>query len=259
MCRTERYEIPRGQRLRGLCYDDNRLYCVEHWTTESSLFYLTLYEIGAHELNLLDTVALGHDLWYCRPRGYTQTHVILPCREGVRVYHYDDRHLVVARELKCVREAWGVAVKDMDSVFVCDSDSKCVCLVNMDTDTITRRLQKPRQVRNEIPWHLAVLKDTVLVCYGENALVTYSNYGRASGHVIETISELVQVSSVTTDNHSNFLVTEYGSGCVFVIDERGKLQTKVDSKNWGLRDCGVAQSQLWLGYDDGHIDVMTSE
>ncbi len=68
--------------------------------------------------------------------------------------------------------------------------------------------------------------------------------------VLKTPKGLGNVSSISTDGHSSFLITDTNSNAVFVLDEGGKFRLNV-TEDLGLQDSVVTQSQLWLGYTDG--------
>ncbi len=181
----------------------------------------------------------------------------------MRVFHYQDGRLLPARDpLECVRDACSICINTADTVFVGDRDTESVYLVNLSTDTVIRRLERPSQVTG-YPSQMSVLGRRLLVCYGvTSTLVTYCSHSLTPSQVLNERSDLNVVTSITTDIHSSsFLVTDRRS--VFVLDEKHKLlrhrvykACKVDGE---LRDCAMVQSQLWVAHWSGHIAVLTSQ
>ena len=130
----------------------------------------------------------------------------------------------------------------------------------MSLDTVIRRLERPQQVLGQ-PQHVSVLGQSVLVCYGDNNLVTYHRDSPTPSRVLQAQEGLVGVTSITTDScPSNFFVTgdkDDDSSSVFVLDEKLLLHRIYTGHQW-LYDCAVVQSQLWLGYWLGYITVLKS-
>ncbi len=195
--------------------------------------------------------------WSCRPRVDSSHRVYVPSgRSGVKIFHYQDGRLLPARDpLKCVGDPWSICVNTADTVFVCDWGTLSVCLVNVSSDTVIRRLERPAQIQ-DLPRHISVLGHTVLVCYGDNTLVTYHSDSPTPGRVLQTPEGLDEVRSITTDSHSSsFLVTD--KYAVYALSDKLIWHRIYTDDRW-LQDCAVVQSKLWLGYEDGDIAVLTS-
>ncbi len=153
-----------------------------------------------------------------------------------------------------MKSAISVAVNTADTVYVSDLDS--VCLVSVSSDRVIRRLERPAHVLGGARC-VSVLEQRVLVCYNDKTLVTYYSHTPTSGQVLQTPESLGRVNGITTDNHcSSFLVTADRS--VFVLDDK-LLWYRIHTGDRLTHDCSVVQSQLWLGYYNGHITVLTSQ
>ncbi len=254
--KTKTYGLQWGDRLHGLCIDDDKLYCVEERREESRGRYsLCVYDIGPTTgtpriLDSLDLAGVPQEPRVCR-----DTHLVyVPCwGRGVSIVRCDDHHLVTVKTLRCIKKVESVAVSSEDTLFACN-DAKSVYAVNVTTDSVIREIVTPEHVGGG-PRHVVVLGDTLLVGYGRNTLVMFRNDGTTNGQVVPTPKGLGSVRSLTTDGHTSFLVTGWDS--VFVLDDR--LLCHRIQHSMGLRDCAVIQSQLWLGYwNTGTITVMTS-
>ncbi len=259
---TRRHRIQWGTYLQGLCWDDNRIYCLEwRWEEDGRSLWLAVYDIrGADDgsLSLLDKVKVGGVSLSCSPRVDSSHRVFVPCREaGVRVFHFHDDRLLPARDpLMCVCSARSICVNTADTVFVSDWDTKSVCLVSVSSDTVIRRLERPAQVRGD-PEHVSVVGHKVLVCFGENTLVAYRSDRPTAGQIIQAPEGLEKVYSITSDSHSSsFLVTALHS--VFVFNDK-LLWHRIYVSKALLQDCTVVQSQLRLGCFKGYIDFLSSQ
>ncbi len=240
----------------GFCCDDDKVYCVER-RVEDHTTWLTLYDISSNEdgsLTLLDKV----EVWSIRyPRVDSSHRVYVPCgRYGLKVFRCEDGRLLPARDpLMCVENVARVCVNTGDTVFVCDWDTWSVFLVNVSSDTVIRRLERPAQVSG-YPNHVSVLGQTILVCYGIT-LVTYRSDSPTPGQVLQSPVGLGEVTSITTDsNASIFLVT--GICSVFVLDDK-LIWHRIFTGKYYICDGSMVQSQLWLGYEGNYIDVLTSQ
>ncbi len=272
---TGRHSIQQGKFLRGLCYDD-KVFCVEELLEEEGTctHWLSMYDIrpGGRGLRLQDSVDLG-GLAY-RPRVDRHCHrVYVPCdRRGVMIFRCQEICLVTVATLKCVADAFDVAVNSVDTVYVCDTDryknDASVCLVDVDTDTVIRRIEKPHSGKFyglsdlRVAYYVAVSGESVLVSYDDNALVMY----RADGdthhwHVLNKPRGLDEISSITAGKDSSFLLSSF-DGSVFILDSNLLLWRRIHTGGNRLWDCCIIdQSQLWLGYryGSGHIAVMKSQ
>ncbi len=263
-----RFRIPRCEELWGFCSDNYHLYSVEDGNRSLSLYSsLFMYDISkprTRRIPVLDKVihqtrpgvvdAVGP------PRIDRQSkRIYVPCGEsGVMILRLEKARFV-ARQLKCVTRAVSVAAHTLDTIFVCDSSESSVKVVSKVGDTVIRRLKSPAETRHETPWHVAVLNTTVLVCYGKNTLVKYATDVPTAGELLGTPAGLISVSSITTDGHSSFLVTDSDGDSVFILDEQGNLRHRIRTGTGDVQDCAVVGSQLWLGYRYGEISVMASE
>ncbi len=258
--------------LEGLCYDrDDRdkLYCMQKL---DNTYWLFAYEINRNRdcrlaLTLLDSVVVEgvSKNKHCHPRVDSSSHrVYVPCMEfGVMIFHLKGDRLQSARSpLRCVETPGSVAVNTAKSIYVCDYVKGSVYLVNVSKDTVIRELQSPSQIHGPdymLKPMVSVLLDTAMVCYGYNTLVSDSSDNRTSSRVFET-SLMGNVTSVTSDNDSNFFVTDDYNG-VHVLSRAGRLrQTMQPCTELGwLRDCAVVHSQLWLAYGGGFVAIVSSD
>ncbi len=259
MYKTRLHRIQWGDWLYGLCCADNRMYCVEH--LEDRTDWLTVYDMSDSEdgsLSLIDKVEVGNVPLLCRPRVDSSHRVYVPCGEsGVRVFRCQDGRLLPAIDpLKCMGNAECICANTADTVFVGDRHTKSVCLVSVSTDTVIRQLETKQGIPYHA-YHVSVLGQTVLVCYGDNALVTYHSDSPTPGRVLQTPKGLGKVESITADSHSSsFLVTDWHS--VYALSDK-LIWHRIYIDVRVLQDCAVVQSQLWLGdYFHGDIAVLTS-
>ncbi len=255
-----RHSIQRDVWLRGFCGDENRIYCVEE-TQADFTSWLAVYDRGTAQdgsLSLLDKVKIGDGSWVGPPRSDSSHLVYVPCgRSGIRIFRCQDGRLLPARDsLRCVGNARSTDVSTADTVFVGDWDTASICLVKVSSDTVIRRLERPSRVWL-YPRHVSVLGQTVLVCYGDNLLV-YRSDSPTPGQLLQTPEGLRRVSSITTDSQSSsFLITDWISGSLYVLDDK-LLWHRIYTGDPGLMGCAVVRSQLWLGYENGDIAVLTS-
>ncbi len=235
------------------------MYCVEH-PRGVSTWWLTVYDMSDSEdgsLSLIDKVEVGRVHWGCRPRVDSLHRVYVPSgKYGVRIFRCQDGRLLPARDpLRCVRDARSICVNTADTVFVVDRDTGSVCLASVSLDTVIRRLETPAHVLF-YPHRVSLLGETVLLCYGDNTLVTYRSDSPTHCRVLQTPEGLDYVQSITADSHSCcFLCTD--GHAVYVLSDK-LIWHRIYTGDRGLMDCAVVQSQLWLGYLGGDIDVLTS-
>ncbi len=267
-----RREIQAGYSLQGLCYSEGRLFVAEWQQVESgrARYSLAVYQVhrDSGDLTLLDRMELwtGGLSWSVSMCPRVDRHiqrVFVPSADsGVTVAHLDNDRLVRGRTLTCVRVARSVDVMSPDIVYVVDGSSRSVCVVDVRDDKIVSTLEKPETVNNELPRSLAVLSDSVMVSYGasDHTLVVYSHASPTPVRVIPRPGRLQEVIAASTDWQSNFLLTEYKTKSVFVMDTSGNVHhtVNIDTDRWP-RDCAVVNRQLWVGCLNGDIIIMSSE
>ncbi len=261
--------------LHGLCYSDGCLYVVDECDVESggASLILSVYRVqgDSEDITLLDRMTLrtGAYSWtpsVCPRVDRHSRRVFVHCWDnGVSVAHLHGDRLVREKTLTCVRVTVSVDVMSPDTVYVSDGSSHSVRVVDVRDDRITSTLEKPDTVKGERPSSLAVLGDSVMVCYGRDLTLVIYRHGRpAPSKVIPQPGGLKSVFAVSTDWHSNFLVTDTltvkETNPVFVIDISGNVRhtVNIDSDSWP-RDCAVVNRQLWVGCYNGDIVIMSSQ
>ena len=263
-----------GRYVKGLCYDDNKMYCVEYgWKAfGGGVFdWLTVYDIRESEdgnLNLLDNVNLmrGNVLYVPCPRPCVDSlhRVYVPCGPpGIKVFHYQDGRLLPAREpLRCVKSVSIICPNTSDTVFVYDENTRSIYLVSVSTDTVIRKLQEPAHEWDS-PHNMSVLGQTLIVQYHDydrslDTLVTYHSDRLTLTQVLQTPEGLPRVKSITTDRDSSSILVVAGH-FVFAVDDKF-LWHRIYRHANTLRDCAVVQSQLWLvDYESNEIVVLSSQ
>ena len=294
---VQQYRIQVGDRLAGLCCDGDTLYCVEKQGYDTN--WLTAYDIsgalcdGPRLLDRLDLKTVAPPLSPllrmspCHPRVDSNSHrVYVPCMErGIWLVHHQNGRLQPDwNPLRFWANSGSVAVNTADSIYVCDYVKRSVCLVKVYMpipSMVIRRLDTPGRPANNwfkqkgnkhhtdvanIPHHVSVLEGTVLVSYDQNTLMAYRSDSAAPVHVLPELGYTSMIlSSITTDSHSSFVITDKSSNSLVVLDKAGNILHRIQpdtdsgaSNSGGLIDCAVLQSQLWLGYEDGAIAVMSS-
>ena len=245
-----------------MCYYSGRLYTVEE-RKEGGPHTLAVYSITDQ-----DTVTLLHALdlhMHGSPQSPRVDHrsgwVYIPCKSsGVYVVRYDGSKLVLVAMLKCVRQAESLAVVSTNTLYVCDRDSKTVWLVDVAQDRIIARLQPPGEVIGVDLYNIAVLGDTVLVEYGGPTLVLYRHGVPTPGKLVPKPQGLDSVWGLITDHHSSFLVTDYWSSTVSILNISGNLTHTIPTPgNREPVDCTVVGRQLWVGCFNGNIIAMSSQ
>lgn len=224
-------------------------------------YSLCVYDTGAknHQWRLLDKVVV--DLvspLSCRPRVDHMTHhVYVPClEEGVCVFQLENGRLVTVKKLLCVISAHTVAVHSSSSIFVGDRYNGSVFLVDTTLDTVIRKLSTPKPAEGLRPYHMSAVGATLLVNYDRKILVLYRNDELTSAQVLQTPNGLRKVSSVTSHGKSNFLVSDFHTAAVFVLDDKRlchTFNTATDSKIW---DCASVKSEVWFACYSGSIISM---
>ncbi len=286
-----------GVRLLGMCCDEDKLYCVVWMGTSGASLTVYNINIEASGIKLLDMVSVeGVPLASCRPRADNQLHrVYVPAHDnGVKVFKCEDNLLVSARDpLRCLRCPIAIAVHSTDVILVCDADKKSVWLVDVLNDTLIRALETPSEVAGASPHDVVTLGNSVFVTFNQgNFTFSFVLFSDVSSR--GRIPPLAPVSGnydvrAATYGHSCFLVMAAGCDRMFVLDRKGSLCNTIlldtcwrmaDMVNPGnkyefapddereytpiprrqrveLMDCTVRQSQIWLGYQDGPIAVMS--
>ncbi len=259
-----------GVRLVGMCYSEGCLYVLGGLEGRGGYtLILTVYSVQSDsgQLTRLDTMTgLGGGWPSLCPRVDHHRHrVFVPCYgTGVTVAHLDGDRLVREGTRTCVMHAICVDVMSPDTVYVGDIDSRTVHVVDIKDDRKIMTLEKPDRVR-EPPWSLAVLGDSIMVCYGDSdpTLVVYRHSSPTPVRVVPRLSGLGEVAAVSTDCRSNFIVTDKVTRSVFIIDADGNLRHTInipypdsdtDSRSVG---CAVVNRQLWLGCVNGDIVIMS--
>ncbi len=258
----------------GLCYHDNKLYYVESFADRASC---TLHMNNIDEqddvLEQLDKFDfIGPDnrsgtlnrYHTCRPRidVFTQ-YVYVPCDKGVLVFSCDDDCLTVRKTLKCVECPLSVAVHSTTTLLVCNAQN--ICLINVVTDKVIRKFQKPRKEWAKTPTSACVLGETVLVCYDMQTLAKHHIEDAVPALTLQPPEPLDRIYGITTDGHSSFLVTEsaytHGSrGHVYVLDTKGNFRHRINADDSWLLDCALVESELWVACnrDEGSLSVLTA-
>ena len=261
-----------GAKLLGLCHSEGRLYVAEGQQEESGRwsYSLTVHSVQSDsgQITRLDTLTLlGADIRssLCPRVDRHSSRVFFPCRDGVTVARlYGDR-LVREMTLTCVRMAFSVDVMSPDTVYVVDRDTERVHLVNITDDRKILTLEKPDTVRGW-PERLAVLGDSVMVCYSNDTLVVYRHGSPIPVRGMQKIVGLNYMPTVSTDCLSNYIVTQSETRYVHIIDSDGERHHSVyipdsytDSDTVSLpTDCAVVNRQLWVGCSNGDIVIMSS-
>ncbi len=222
---------------------------------------LSVYSVTEQDtITLLDTLELDTDPdtdYYCGRQPRVDLHtgkIYIPCwRDGVCVVRYDGNKLVPVTTLRCVKNAVSLAVVSTDTLYVCDWDSKTGCVVDVNQDRVTHRLQKLWS----FPQSIAVLGDTVLASVNSNLYIY--QHGISTPEPLTNLPLLQDVTAVTTDHHSSFLVVDNGTDRVYVLGVSGNHSHSIHiPANMPLVDCAVVGEQLWMVCDNGDIIVMSS-
>ncbi len=262
-----RVTLQAGYTLRGLYYSDGCLY-VQEGQRESGRYNLTVHSVQSDSGHIiwLDTLTgLGEVGWpwsLCPRVDHHSRRVFVPrLTSGVTVARLDGDRLVRERTLTCVRFAISVDVMSPDTVYVGDYDSRSVHVVNITADRIISTLDKPDTMRGKVPLSLAVLGDSVMVCYGRSTLVVYRHGSPAPVRVIPRPGGLEEVTAVSTDCRSNYIVTDYLTSSVFIVDADCELRHAVNIPHTDSepQDCAVVNRQPWVGCGNGDIVIMSSQ
>ncbi len=251
--------------LEGFCCDGTKLYSVERQLPEDT-YWLVVYDISRAAAmddspRSLDKVRVRDMSKYYQPRVDSRSHqVYVPCMEsGVRMFRCQgDRILPGNRRIRCVKKPTTVAVNTAGNIYVCDDASGSVYLVSVSEDRVINQLHRPAHVHlHECANHVSVFSETILVCYGNNKLVTYSHDSQVPTQLLKTPEGLGEVSSINTDGHTSFLLTDLENDSLFVLDRAGNFSHRLQLDVGVPRCCAVVQSQIWLGVDDRSIAVIS--
>ncbi len=195
----------------------------------------------------------------------------MSCGRGVCVVKNDGVKLVsYVKTLSCVKNIGAVAVVSSDTLYVCKCSSQDKCdppwLVDVSRDRVIGKLKSLQEMSVAgYPDGVAVLGDTVLVKYGNCGLVLYPHGIQGVGQRLRLPPDMQVVGDLTTDYHSNFLMVAHKHHYVHVLDITGKPTHNIPIPPWN-RDkyarypqaCTVVEGQVWVGYSNGDILVMSS-
>ncbi len=141
-----------------------------------------------------------------------------------------------------------------------------VCVVDVSHDTITSTLCRPELEIDHLPHAVAVLGETVMVGYIDDAkhntqaLVIYKNATHVPASVIPIPEGQRHLPAITADRKSHFLVTDWRSKSLFVIDITGTLRRRVYMDTDGVtQECAVVNRKLWVGCLYGDVVTMSSQ
>ncbi len=239
-----------------MCYAQNKLFAVEQLGNVS--YHLAVYRVTSgpwDDLTLLDAIVLER-IWG-KPRADPEGHVYIPSHDGVLVAQYIGNNLASNRTLKCVSDPWGVAVANSGEIYVSDWQRRSVYVVDVLSDTVVRMLHRPQQMEAETPSHLAVLGDSVLVCYGRNTLVVYHKGGVIADKLLTAPASLHAINSLCTDGQTHYVVGDETTGAVHVMSSSGKvLCTMQVPRHKQLRDIAVVNRQIWVSCYSGDIILL---
>ncbi len=101
--------------------------------------------------------------------------------------------------------------------------------------------------------------NTILVLYGFK-LVLHKNGVSSPGTMVTPPTGLNPVNCISSDGVSRFLVCNWKSKAVFILDMSGELCDKInidtDRVVW---DCTMAEGKIWVGYYTGEVHVMSPQ
>ncbi len=265
-----RSKIQAGYRLTGLCYADGLLVAGEWRLSESrrNSHSLAAYQVqtDSGNITLLDRVELRTGLWrsLCPCVERHSRRLFVPCEEhGVTVARLEGDRFVMEKTLTCVKNARSVDVMSLNIVYVCDHHSHNVHVVEVRDDRILSTLEKPDKGRNQWPLRLAVLGDRVMVACTGRTLVLYHHGSPAPVRVIPWPGRLKDMTAVSTDCHSYFVITDADTKSLFTMDVSGNFHHTVDSDTDSgteyTLDSAVVSRQVWVGCRNGDIVIMSSQ
>ncbi len=259
---TRIHNIQTGWQIFGMCYFSGMLYTTEgQEEAECVEQRVAVYSVTVQDnVTLLDTLHLEEEPW--PPRIDCQSgRVYFSCQSrGIYVVKYDGRKLLLITILTCAGRPGALTVVSPHTLYVSDWYSNNVCLVDVTQDRVTARLQNPVEVAYSHPWSIAVLGDTVLVETASVKLLTYRHGVPTQGKLLPKPQGLEDISSLTTDHHSSFLLVDDECNTVFVLDISGNLTHTISiPRDKRPRDCTVVGGHLWVGCVSGSIIVMSSQ
>ncbi len=242
-------QVLRENKVKNMCFHDGYLYTSDFDAEERDYTgsKVSVYSgINEDNLILLDTLDTEGAIGKPSVDQHTGKVYLPNSGRGVCVVRYDGSKLIRLATLSCVQYPTTVAVVSTDALYVCDRYEDIVCLVDVNQDRVTAKLEAPRELSSRIPNHIAVLGDTILVSYSGPNLVIYRHGITTPDKMIPHPEELRSVSALSTDNRQCFLVTEQFENSVYVLDISGKLIRAIPIPVTGARDCIVADEQLFV-------------
>ncbi len=264
---TRIHNIQAGHDIVGMCYFSGRLYTTESCGDIDEVgddrYRVAVYSVNDQEnVTLLDTLDLEVlPIRLCIDRQSGQIYFSSEYR-GIYVMRYDCSKLVTITTLRCVKSPLDLAVVSPDILYVCDSYSDTVCLVDVTRDRIITRLQHPEDALTApYPFTIAVVGDRVLVGYQNDSLFIYRHGVTTPDTALPSLhlQGLEFITSLTTDHHSSFLLVDEASNTLFVLDISGNVTHTISVPGNGKPgDCTVVEGQLWFACENGNIIVMSS-
>ncbi len=250
-----------GWMMGGMCYFSGRLYTTEGREGAESVEYrLAAYNVTDQDtVTLLDALQVEDDV--SEPCiDHQSGRVYFSCGfSGIYVVRYDGSKLVPITTLRCVVNPSSLAVVPPHTLYVCDTPSKTVCLVDVTQDRVTTRLQKPVGVEYSTPYNIAVLGDTVLVGAVPDSLAIYRHGVQTPGKLLPKPLGLRNIWNLTTDLHSSFLLVDDDSNTLYVMDISGNVTHSISIPGDRVPNgCAVVGGQLWVVCRSGDIIVMSS-
>ena len=253
-----------------MCYNDGRLLTREYLIleTEGKKDRLAVYQVhgDSGKFTLLDTLELGAAYEYLYGSlsiDRNTLRIFAPLgTKGVMVACLKYDKLVVADTLTCVSQVDAVSFMPPDSAYVWDYDNSFVRVVDTNRDRIRWTLEKPETVRGAESCSLAVLGDSVMVGYGKGSkgsLVVYHHGSPAPVRVITNPG--VGRYVINTDCRQHFILIYRDKRYVLVMDVNGNVRPTVNidtNTPNDPEDCVVVNRQLWVGYENGSISIMSS-
>ena len=213
-----------------MCYDEGKLYVL--FFNEVTVSY-TLYVTDGNGDILASMRLEGHAYEACVDARDHRIYIPMGS-SGVLVVYLDGNKLVTEKTITCVSSAVSVGLTSSDSMYVCNVPKKAVYLVDNSLDKIVGELFSPYGT----PYHVAAIRDAVLVHYQGNVLVLYEHGISATGKTLHECRVSVRV--INTDG-IHFLLP-LGTD-IISVDVEGILSMK-DFQQYASY-CVVTGQQLW--------------